>query len=135
MTTTPAGHFRDTVGEFIRKEASERDSEAYKVRCTPTTNRPIREYSRSFYSRSSDLILDIPRVVRVLMSPKLSTPRSECQVSNSISSIVDHFNNRETVPGVAHPGATGVIYCTDRAMANGFSYSNEEWVRVVPELA
>lgn len=38
---------------------------------------------------------------------------------------------RETVPGVSHPGATGVIYCTDRAMANGFSYGNEEWVRSV----
>ena len=34
MTTTPAGHFRDIVGEFIRKEFSEKDSEAYKVRST-----------------------------------------------------------------------------------------------------
>jgi hypothetical protein len=31
---------------------------------------------------------------------------------------------------VSHPGATGVIYCSDRAMANGFSYGNEEWVRL-----
>lgn len=45
---------------------------------------------------------------------------------------VDCFDDRETVPGVAHPGATGVIYCTDRAMANGFSYGNEGWVRVMP---
>lgn len=31
-------------------------------------------------------------------------------------------------PGVLHPGATGVIYCTDRAMANGFSYSaKSDW--------
>ncbi|KAG9079501.1 hypothetical protein FRC06_007691, partial [Ceratobasidium sp. 370] len=28
--------------------------------------------------------------------------------------------DEETVPGIQHPGSTGVIYCTDRAMANGF---------------
>ncbi|KZV96169.1 PLP-dependent transferase [Exidia glandulosa HHB12029] len=34
----------------------------------------------------------------------------------------------ETVPGVVHPGSTGVIYCSDRAIANGFSYANShEW--------
>lgn len=34
----------------------------------------------------------------------------------------------ETVPGIEHPGSTGVIYCSDRAMANGFSYtSSHEW--------
>jgi len=34
----------------------------------------------------------------------------------------------ETVPGIEHPGSTGVIYCSDRAMANGFSYANShEW--------
>ncbi|KAJ3569955.1 hypothetical protein NP233_g4718 [Leucocoprinus birnbaumii] len=34
----------------------------------------------------------------------------------------------ETVPGIEHPGSTGVIYCSDRAMANGFSYSSShEW--------
>jgi hypothetical protein len=32
----------------------------------------------------------------------------------------------ETVPGVVHPGSTGVIYCSDRAAANGFSPSNAE---------
>jgi len=31
MTTTPAGHFRDIVGDFIRKVVSEKDSEAHKV--------------------------------------------------------------------------------------------------------
>ena len=49
--------------------------------------------------------------------------------------------DEETIPGVVHPGSTGVIYCTDRsvwllsygclstqcvrsAIANGFSYAN-----------
>jgi len=32
--------------------------------------------------------------------------------------------NEETVPGIEHPGSTGVIYCSDRAMANGFSYAD-----------
>lgn len=31
MTTTPAGHFRDIVGEFIKHQTTEEDSEAYKV--------------------------------------------------------------------------------------------------------
>ncbi|KAL0061454.1 hypothetical protein AAF712_011677 [Marasmius tenuissimus] len=29
----------------------------------------------------------------------------------------------ETVPGIEHPGSTGVIYCSERAIANGFSYT------------
>ncbi|KAI0691366.1 pyridoxal phosphate-dependent transferase [Cytidiella melzeri] len=36
--------------------------------------------------------------------------------------------DEETVPGIEHPGSTGVIYCSDCAMANGFSYaSSHEW--------
>jgi len=36
--------------------------------------------------------------------------------------------DEETVPGILHPGSTGVIYCSDRAIANGFSYANcHEW--------
>ncbi|KAF8205765.1 aminotransferase [Mycena galopus ATCC 62051] len=36
--------------------------------------------------------------------------------------------DEETVPGIEHPGSTGVIYCSDRAMANGFSYAaSHQW--------
>jgi hypothetical protein len=39
--------------------------------------------------------------------------------------------DEETVPGVEHPGSTGVIYCSDRAMANGFNYTNaHEWANL-----
>ncbi|KAG5637760.1 hypothetical protein H0H81_003327 [Sphagnurus paluster] len=39
--------------------------------------------------------------------------------------------DEETVPGIEHPGSTGVIYCSDRAMANGFSYANShEWANL-----
>ncbi|KAI3619339.1 Aspartate aminotransferase family protein [Moniliophthora roreri] len=31
----------------------------------------------------------------------------------------------ETVPGIEHPGSTGVIYCSERAIANGFSYTDQ----------
>jgi len=34
------------------------------------------------------------------------------------------------MPGILSPGATGVIYCTDRAMANGFTYDSKEWVNL-----
>lgn len=39
--------------------------------------------------------------------------------------------DEETVPGIEHPGSTGVIYCSDRAMANGFTYANaSEWANL-----
>lgn len=35
------------------------------------------------------------------------------------------------MPGIQHPGSTGVIYCSDRAMANGFNYaSSHEWANL-----
>lgn len=35
------------------------------------------------------------------------------------------------MPGIEHPGSTGVIYCSDRAMANGFNYaSSHEWANL-----
>jgi hypothetical protein len=38
------------------------------------------------------------------------------------------MQDEETVPGIQHPGSTGVIYCSDRAQANGFNYdSSHEW--------
>lgn len=39
--------------------------------------------------------------------------------------------DEETVPGVVHPGSTGVIYCSDRATANGFTpASAHEWANM-----
>ncbi|WRT67727.1 uncharacterized protein IL334_004699 [Kwoniella shivajii] len=34
------------------------------------------------------------------------------------------------IPGILHPGATGVTYCTDRAIANGFSTGDQEWANL-----
>jgi hypothetical protein len=35
------------------------------------------------------------------------------------------------VPGVVHPGSTGVIYCSDRAAANGFTVAEAgEWANM-----
>uniref|UniRef100_D8Q8Q1 Aminotransferase class I/classII large domain-containing protein n=1 Tax=Schizophyllum commune (strain H4-8 / FGSC 9210) TaxID=578458 RepID=D8Q8Q1_SCHCM len=39
--------------------------------------------------------------------------------------------DEETVPGIVHPGSTGVIYCSDRASVNGFSYATKhEWANL-----
>ncbi|KAK0496845.1 pyridoxal phosphate-dependent transferase [Armillaria luteobubalina] len=39
--------------------------------------------------------------------------------------------DEETVPGIEHPGSTGVIYCSDRAIANGFNYANShDWANL-----
>lgn len=41
------------------------------------------------------------------------------------------IQSEETVPGIQHPGSTGVIYCSDRAQANGFNYaSSHEWANL-----
>jgi hypothetical protein len=41
------------------------------------------------------------------------------------------LQSEETVPGIQHPGSTGVIYCSDRAQANGFNYaSSYEWANL-----
>lgn len=41
------------------------------------------------------------------------------------------LQDEETVPGIEHPGSTGVIYCSDRAIANGFSYTcSHEWANL-----
>lgn len=51
---------------------------------------------------------------------------------NAKSTLPQTVNpDEETVPGIQHPGSTGVIYCSDRAMANGFSYaSSHEWANL-----
>jgi aspartate/methionine/tyrosine aminotransferase len=55
------------------------------------------------------------------------------QVGHQPKGIVPQTVNpdEETVPGIEHPGSTGVIYCSDRAMANGFNYaSSHEWANL-----
>lgn len=48
-------------------------------------------------------------------------------VDSAVLSLVT-IQDEETVPGIQHPGSTGVIYCSDRAQANGFNYaSSHEW--------
>jgi len=58
-------------------------------------------------------------------------PGHQSKNARSINRTPETFNpDEETVPGINHPGSTGVIYCTDRAMANGFSYGNAEWANL-----
>ncbi|KAI0345290.1 aminotransferase [Trametopsis cervina] len=55
------------------------------------------------------------------------------QAGHKARGLVPQTTNpdEETVPGIEHPGSTGVIYCSDRAMANGFSYtSSHEWANL-----
>ena len=39
-------------------------------------------------------------------------------------------DEEETVPGILHPGSTGVIYTSNRAAANGFTESDPEWANM-----
>lgn len=43
--------------------------------------------------------------------------------------VRDH-PDEDTMPGIVSPGATGVIYCSDRAMANGFKYGDPAWANL-----
>ncbi|KAF8547483.1 PLP-dependent transferase [Imleria badia] len=55
------------------------------------------------------------------------------QVGHQPKGVIPQTVNpdEETVPGIEHPGSTGVIYCSDRAMANGFSYADShEWANL-----
>ncbi|GJJ12318.1 hypothetical protein Clacol_006559 [Clathrus columnatus] len=97
---TPLDHFRDVVRDALKHYKSEHDSEAHQI----------------FRSQAGH-------------GPKAILP----QTINP---------DEETVPGIVHPGiyiasclvlppfltvslgSTGVIYCTDRAIANGFSYAD-----------
>jgi aspartate/methionine/tyrosine aminotransferase len=52
--------------------------------------------------------------------------RSAGNQSDGMPDLVDP--REETVPGIEHPGSTGVIYCSERAMANGFGNATmHEW--------
>ncbi|EPQ28630.1 uncharacterized protein PFL1_03933 [Pseudozyma flocculosa PF-1] len=42
----------------------------------------------------------------------------------------DHEPDHDHLPGIEHPGSTGVIYVTDRAMSNGFHYGHPEWANL-----
>lgn len=48
----------------------------------------------------------------------------------STHSSTDSGKVEEKFPGIQHPGSTGVIYVTDRAMSNGFYYGNPEWANM-----
>lgn len=52
------------------------------------------------------------------------------QVLRSYAGNKSNNQDAETIPGILHPGATGVIYCTDRAQANGFSMTDPEWANL-----
>lgn len=65
----------------------------------------------------------------MLLSRKLSTPLVFFrQFVSAVLVNLAMIQSEETVPGIQHPGSTGVIYCSDRAQANGFNYaSSHEW--------
>ncbi|KAL7423127.1 hypothetical protein Q5752_002427 [Cryptotrichosporon argae] len=56
---------------------------------------------------------------------------SESEAHQILRDYAGNANTQEeTIPGILHPGATGVIFCTDRATANGFSYADPEWANL-----
>lgn len=87
------------------------------------TNSPFA--SRPGTPKFKDVVLD---VMRSMKHEKDSEAHQIFRQSagHSAKGILPQTVNpeEETVPGIEHPGSTGVIYCSDRAIANGFSYTN-----------
>jgi len=38
--------------------------------------------------------------------------------------------HQHKMPGISHPGSTGVVWCTSRAMSNGFTYGAKDWANL-----
>jgi len=56
----------------------------------------------------------------------LQPPLSPNEADSAAAEDID-TGDHEPLPGIIAPGATGVIYCTDRAFASGFTYDDPEW--------
>ncbi|KAG6814561.1 hypothetical protein H0H92_000089 [Tricholoma furcatifolium] len=97
--------FKDLVRDVIKHYKHEKESEAHQV--------------DRFCLRST----------RRLTSPQIFREAAGHKPKGVVPQTINP--DEETVPGIQHPGSTGVIYCSDRAMANGFSYANShEWANL-----
>ena len=107
----------DQVRDAMRPHKHEKDSEAHQVRlsnrCQHTSHPSSPDISPSGRSPAQ-------RRVPPDREPGTLPWRNPYQIIRSPW----HLQDEETVPGIEHPGSTGVIYCSDRAMANGFSYAD-----------
>lgn len=81
--------FQDVIGAVIKKARGEDESEAHKVRVSSS---PLRIFTHTR-----------PQIYR-------SAPGH--QAKGRVPSTTNPAE--ETVPGIVHPGSTGVIYCSDR---------------------
>ncbi|CAF1272358.1 unnamed protein product, partial [Didymodactylos carnosus] len=94
-----------------------------------------------FYS--SYFLTFIPRVVSWTSRTKISNNNRresmpiqheyESEAHRIFRSYKSHTHQDQTtqsvheVPGIVQPGSTGVLYVTDRAMKNGFTYGANDW--------
>ncbi|KAI9465961.1 pyridoxal phosphate-dependent transferase, partial [Lactarius psammicola] len=97
-------HFRDVDLDVSKSYKHEDESEAHQL------------YRQSAGHKVKRIIL--PQTVNPVSLPVLLVS----------ATLLMWYKDEETVPGIQHPGSTGVIYCSDRAQANGFNYaSSHEW--------
>ncbi|KIY71062.1 PLP-dependent transferase [Cylindrobasidium torrendii FP15055 ss-10] len=85
------------------------------------------EPSRPTTPRFKDVVLDVLRRARSEKDSEahqIFRDAAGNKPKNAIAMPQTVNPDEETVPGIQHPGSTGVIYCSDRAIANGFSYAN-----------
>lgn len=132
----PKPRSTELLDRVVKSARSEQDSEAHKVRSHTAYTHTRRHSFLPQLFRSRPGMQSIPQPSPSHLSPGHTKK----------GVLPDEVHpEEETVPGVVHPGSTGVasclalykptlltpplqIYCSDRAIANGFSYANShEW--------
>ncbi|KIK31031.1 hypothetical protein PISMIDRAFT_20525 [Pisolithus microcarpus 441] len=115
---------RDFVHDIMKHFKHEKESEAHQVNIV------------AVHRWASPRLTLLPQIFRERAGhqPKGIVPETVNPVSGPLPISYCTFSikqDEETVPGIEHPGSTGVIYCSDRAMANGFNYHNaHEWANL-----
>ncbi|ORY28516.1 pyridoxal phosphate-dependent transferase [Naematelia encephala] len=67
---------------------------------------------------------------QVIVDAKNEADSEAHQMLRQYAGNQHHGKDEEPIPGIRHPGATGVIYCTDRAQANGFTSTDPDWANL-----
>ncbi|PIL24282.1 hypothetical protein GSI_14035 [Ganoderma sinense ZZ0214-1] len=99
------------------------------------TSTPLTRSGRSTPLHFRDVVMEVVRHARhekESEAHRLFRQSAGHKPKGQLGTLPQTVNpDEETVPGIEHPGSTGVIYCSDRAMANGFSYaSSHEWANL-----
>ncbi|KAJ3488984.1 hypothetical protein NLI96_g2469 [Meripilus lineatus] len=138
-------HLRDIVSSALHMPHRHKDSNFSSGSTTPNHSHDHDSHNHhnghhnNHHNGHNTLLNTLAQQVHDIMKSFKNEKESEAhrifreQAGHAPKGVIPLTTNpdEETVPGIQHPGSTGVIYCSDRAMANGFSYaSSHEWANL-----